>query len=95
MCALKINFNLNLLQNSRLQLLLSILNGLNLSLNLLNRVHFKAMLTSFDFINILAEPGPNSALVALESLNLLPVLLLDLASELLGNFQVLGFQGIN
>ena len=94
-CALPAHFDLNLLQNGVLQLLLSLLNGLNLSLNSVNRIHFDPLFNAPDLLDVLAEPRLDPALLTLEPLHLLLVLLLDLARELLCDFQILAFQGVN
>ena len=90
-----IHFHLNLLKNSLLQLQLCLFNRQNLCLHLLNRISFDTLFNALDLVNILAEPRLDLALVILEPLDLLLVLLLDLISELIGNFQVLGFHCVN
>ena len=94
-CMPFIHFHLNLLKNSLLQLQLSLFNRLNLSLHLLNWISFDTLFNPPDFVNILCEPRLDLALVVLESLDLLLVLLLNFISELISNFQVLGFQCVN
>ena len=94
-CMPLIHFHLNLLKNSLLQLQLSLFNCQNLSLYLLNRIRFDKLFDTLDFINVLAEPRLDLALVILEPLDLLLVLLLNFISELFGNFLVLCFHSVN